>query len=453
MEIVLLGHMGRDEAVADRLIGHKLHVIGEWENPGLVQKAHVTGGSFNTVDSIKNVEAIANCVESIQPDMFLTNFDDSLAAGVVDTIKDRVNSGRIGELLIPSPDKAASSVEWDKFDLRELIDEIDPKYNPRYFKAETPESVYNAVDFFRSSHTEIAIKPRNLTGGKGVKVQGKHFDMHYEGRKYALSILRRADQNGVLIEEKIEDPEFTLQIFTDGKTMIRPPVTYDYPYREDGDKGPGTGGMGTFTMKDGLLPFVYEADVNEAMSLMGQLLFKIKERGDDYRGVLYPTFFKTADGLKIVEVNARGGDPELINVVDLMENDVDLANVLKLIATGELETDSIRYRKLASAMIYLVSPEYGYGKGKSYDFIMDANLIKGMGVRIRFAAAERASGINQYRTVGSSRTVGLLALAAEPYLARNRIIGRALPAGFKHPMPLHFRTEIGEEDYVESLTV
>jgi phosphoribosylamine-glycine ligase len=90
MEIVLLGHMGRDDALADRLEGHKLHVIGQWANPGLLDKAVASGGTYSLVDSITDVSEIVDAVEHIEPDMFLTNFDDSLAAGVVDLIKNRV---------------------------------------------------------------------------------------------------------------------------------------------------------------------------------------------------------------------------------------------------------------------------------------------------------------------------------------------------------------------------
>ena len=97
MEIAILGHMGRDEAAADRLAGHKLHILGQWYNPGLVKKAESSGGQFRIVDSITNVEAVADFVEEVRPDMFFTNFEDALGAGVVDAIQARVADGRIPE--------------------------------------------------------------------------------------------------------------------------------------------------------------------------------------------------------------------------------------------------------------------------------------------------------------------------------------------------------------------
>lgn len=193
---------------------------------------------------------------------------------------------------MPSPDRSAARIEWDKFYLRELIDDIAQEYNPVNFMAKNKLAINQAIKYFESQNTQVAIKPRGLTGGKGVRVMGKHFDTFSEGRVYAHQCIASGEQAGVEIQEKIEGHEFTLQILTDGKTLIKPPVTYDYPYREDGDTGPGTDGMGTFSMENGLLPFVTQADYNEAIELMLRLLVTLKERGQDYKGVLYPTFLK-----------------------------------------------------------------------------------------------------------------------------------------------------------------
>jgi phosphoribosylamine--glycine ligase len=445
MEIALLGHMGRDEAASDRLKHHKLHIIGQWENPGLVDKATETGGQFHIVDSIKNVDAIAETVKQINPDMFFTNFDDALAAGVVDKIKQI-----IPELLIPCPDQAAARVEWDKFLTREIVEGIDPKYNPINRMVSSPDAANEAIDYFKSLNIEIAIKPRNLSGGKGVQVMGKHFYTFIKGEEYALKVLADPNQTGIEIQEKLEGHEFTLQIFTDGSTIIKPPTTYDYPYREDGDKGPGTGGMGTFSMKDGLLPFVSQEDYDESIDFMACFLEELKKRGLKYKGVLYPTFFKTPNGLRLVEINARGGDPELINIIDLMEDDVDYGEVLRQIATGELSEDSVRFKKLASTMIYLVAPEYGKGQGRPYEFSLDQKAATANGIRLRFAAAERI-GKNRYRTVGSSRSVGLSALADTPWEGKG-LIDDAIKRGFGDDLPLHRRKNVGDKDYIGSLT-
>lgn len=449
MEIILLGHMGRDDALADRLEGHKLHVIGQWANPGLLDKTVASSGTYSLVENITDVEVIADAVQGIEPDMFLTNFDDALGAGVVNSIRRRVNEKRMPELLLPCPDQQASRIEWDKFYLRDIIEHVDPKYNPINFMVSTEEQVNLAVSFFEEENMEIVVKPRNLTGGKGVKVMGKHFESFKQGRDYALQVLDADNQEGVEVQEKLVGHEFTLQIFTDGKTIIKPPTTHDYPYREDGNLGPGTGGMGDFSMEDGLMPFLTEADYDEAIDITEKILEALKEQNIDYKGVIYPSFFKTDDGLKMVEVNARGGDPELINIIDLIEDDIELAEVLKQIALGELEPNSVRYKKLASAMIYLVSPDYAYRKGPAYEFGMDSSAATANNSRIRFAASERITG-SRYRTVGSSRSVGISSNGATPWEARENIL-KTIEEAFEKPLDLDFRSEVGEEDYVDCL--
>jgi phosphoribosylamine--glycine ligase len=452
MEIVILGHMGRDEAVAERLEGHKLHILGQLPNPGLIEKAKASGGRFQIIDSIIDTKTVVDYVQAVEPDMFLTNFDDALAAGVVDAIKQRVREKRTPDLLLPCPDKAASRVEWDKFYLRELIEEIEPSYNPANFMAKTEIEASRAIDFFALAGKEIVLKPRNLTGGKGVKVQGKHFAAHREGLGYAKQVLASPDQSGIEVQEKVEGFEFTLQLFTDGRTITKPPTTYDYPYREDGDTGPGTGGMGTFTMQAGeILPFLDQRDYEEAVTLMNRLLNALEERGIEYKGILYPTFFKTTDGLKIVEVNARGGDPELINILDLMQDDIDLSEVLEQIATGELDRDSIRFKEMASAVIYLVSPDYGYRQGQDYNFNMYLDRIKDLDCKVRFAAAARIFD-NYYSSWGSSRTVGLSALGRTPWEARSKI-HLAIQEGFNPSHKLEFRKEIADEEYIKNLNI
>jgi phosphoribosylamine--glycine ligase len=286
--------------------------------------------------------------------------------------------------------------------------------------------------------------------------EGKHLKSYAEALRYGVAVLESEDQEGLEVQRRQDDAElqgkeFTLQLFTDGITLAKDvPVTYDYPYREDGDTGPGTGGMGTHTHKNGLQPFITEDDKNEAIALMEKVLAKMAERGMDYKGVLYPTFFKTTEGLKMVEINARGGDPELINVLDLMEDDVNFAEVLQMIAEGELVEDAVRYKKMASAMLYLVSPEYGYGGGSVHEFTLNPEAIAAAGVKIRFASAEHIQG-NRYKTAGVSRNVGLSAIVdGEPWDAK-AMLDEAIRAGFDGPLVR--RHNVASKEYIQSLKV
>jgi phosphoribosylamine-glycine ligase len=132
-----------------------------------------------------------------------------------------------------------------------------------------------------------------------------------------------------------------------------------------------------------------------------------------------------------------------------MVDDVDFSEVLRQVATGELRQDSVRYKKMASAMLYLVAPEYGYGKGPAYEFGMDRDAVERLGCNVRFAAAEQIGG-SRFRTVGTSRSVGLSALGATPWEAREKIHA-AIAQGFERPLPLQYRSQVAEKAYIDSL--
>ena len=446
MRVAVHGHMGRDEAMVDNFVahGHTVDVIGGWENPGLVDKVAESGGRIATIRSIDDVHGVSRFVDEVQPDMFITHFDDALVAGVADAVNERSPG-----VLLPIPNEQQARVEGDKHLPRAILREIAPDLNPDSREVTEASDVDAAIQYFADSKKPVAVKPREPTGGKGVKVQGKHFESHEEAAKYAHRVLETDGQTGVEIQERIDDPEFTLQILTDGKTLVRPPVTYDYPYREDGDTGPGTGGMGTFSVRPGEnLPFTVDADIDEAMDVTSRVLQHPELEG--YKGVIYPTFFKTSDGIKLVEFNARGGDPEFINVMDSLDPSVDMAEVYASIAQGELGPNDIRFQDVASTLLYLVAPEYGYGKTGPYTFTLDTEIAKDLGVNVRFAAAERMEG-NQYQTVGTSRTVGLSALGSTPWEARAKI-DTAISESFGADLPLVSRNDVGNQDYINRTT-
>lgn len=453
MEIMLAGSGAREAAIAERLTweGHTLHIAAEFRNPSLVQAAKKSGGQFFEVRSVSSANCVAEAAVASQADLLWVNNDDALAAGVVDEVVARAPG-----MAIASPDKASARIEWDKFYAREIVDEIDraegTRYNPEYFLADTPEGVMEAVDYFERAGVPAVIKPRGLTGGKLVKVMGPHLKTYRDAVRYGLQIVQ--DQRygkGVSIEEKVEGHEFTLQFLTDGTVAIPPPGTYDYPFREDDDRGPGCGGMGSFAMPAGeLLPFLTEEAYRDAIDLTEKVLEQLRERGHAFKGVLYPSFFQTANGLKITEFNARAGDPEIINIMELLGDRTSLADALMRIAHQELSPKDVCFtRGLASAALYLVSPEYAYpGKEPTmYDFLLRSKELALRGCRAYFAAAKQ-TGKNRYRTVGTSRTVALAAVAPTPWEARAKI-HQAIEAGVEGP--LQYRRDVGAEEYIKNL--
>lgn len=442
-----IGHMGRDVAAANNFLsfGHELHIVAEHENPDLMKAAQESGGRFYRVKDISCPKSISELAVNSDIELVYTNSDEALAANVIGEVHKACP-----DALLASPDKNGSRHEWDKFDSRLVIADIDPSYNPVYFTATSDKEVDEAVAYFKENNEEIAVKPKGLTGGKGVKVMGPHLQSFEDAEKYAKNVLKSSGHTGVMVEQKVTGYEFTIQAYTDGKTMIAPPVTYDYPYREDGDKGPGTGGMGCFTMAGGeQLPFLTDAEYQEATSVMKKVLQKLNEDGRDFKGVHYGSFFKTEEGLKVVEFNARMGDPEGMNIVELLEDDIDLAKVLENISKGELDESDVRFKRLASTVIYLVSPEYGYRFGGAHEFEVNLKGIESDDCKAYFVAAEQVNK-NTYRSVGSSRTFAISALANTPWEARS-MIHETIEDNIKGP--LQFRHDIGKKQYIESLNI
>jgi phosphoribosylamine--glycine ligase len=447
MKVLLAGNMARDAVVAERLAaeGCELHIAASIDNPSLIEAAHSSEGQFYPVTDVASPREIARVALAAEADLMWVNQDEGLMFGLVDAVRDICP-----DTLIASPDSQSARIEWDKFEAREIIKEIDDEqgtaYNPIYERVDEFSELVPALDRFQADNIPVVVKPRGLTGGKGVKVMGPHLADYDAARWYAIDVLKDHRQQGLLLEEKVEGYEFTIQGLTDGITMIAPPVTYDYPYREDGDTGPGTGGMGSFTMPPGeQLPFMDEGDYMEAVQLMRGVLLKQRERGRDFKGVLYGSFFKTAEGLKVVEFNARMGDPEGLNIVELLAEERPLINTLHNIARGVLSEDDVRFKRMASTAVYLVSPDYGYDADEKKEFVLDMDRVAAAGCRAYFGAAERIQWGDQYRTTGSSRTVALTSCALTPWDARTKI-HEAIRTGLRGP--LQYRHDVGDHDYI-----
>ena len=124
----------------------------------------------------------------------------------------------------------------------------------------------------------------------------------------------------MLIEERITGAEFTIQAISDGRTVVFPPSTYDYPYRFDGDEGPGhrRDGLAVDALADAA---VHDArpTTSEACSIIERVIERLGAHGRHFSGVMNSGFFATADGVKVIEFNARFGDPECMNIMSLFD--------------------------------------------------------------------------------------------------------------------------------------
>jgi phosphoribosylamine--glycine ligase len=442
MRTMIVGNGGRESALALRMAEHsEVHAFMGHANPSLVRHAGASGGS-HAIGDVCDPRAVAAFAREREIDIAMVSADEPLAAGVVDVLLAQ-GTRAVG------PTRAGAEIEWNKAFARSLLAEVAPEAVPMLRVVREAGEVDDAIASFDGA--PLAVKPSGLTGGKGVKVMGPHLDSHADARDYALSLLadRKPDES-VLIEEKILGAEFTIQAISDGRTVLFPPATYDYPYRFDGDEGPGTGGMGSLSLASETLPFMTASHYEAACSIIESVIERLAELGRHFTGVMNSGFFATADGVSVIEFNARFGDPECMNIMSLFRG--DWAAAMEHICAGRLAAGDVPLREEASLVLYLVSPDYALAnsadgaRGGPYEFELDVGAIEAQGCEVFFSSAI-AVGERSYRTVGTSRAVALATTAPTLETARERIVScaRSIPV-------LEWRRDVGQESYLQGLT-
>ena len=160
--------------------------------------------------------------------------------------------------------------------------------------------------------------------------------------------------------ERLDGIEFTIMGITDGEHLVIPPASYDYPFRHEGDRGAGTGGMGCFTNSEKRLPFMSEQDLDDCRQIMQRIIDEMRKAGSRFNGVLNGGFFKTPAGIKFMEFNGRFGDPEGLNILSILET--SFSDLLVHIWSGTLSDKAVSFAKKAGVVKYLVANEYPCGK-------------------------------------------------------------------------------------------
>ncbi|NTW77960.1 MAG: phosphoribosylamine--glycine ligase, partial [Syntrophaceae bacterium] len=148
------------------------------------------------------------------------------------------------------------------------------------------------------------------------------------------------------------------QCLCDGKTVVGTPLVQDHKRRFDGDKGPNTGGMGSYSLPDHSMPFLKPSDIEEGLEITRQVAAALlKETGSPYKGVMYGGFIATKNGAKLLEYNARFGDPEAMNILPLLKT--DFVSICRHIIDGTLDKLKIEFDAKATVCKYVVPKGYG----------------------------------------------------------------------------------------------
>ena len=312
------------------------------------------------VTDLANISDVVSYSTKNKVDFAIIGPENPLANGIVNELEN-VGIGCVG------PKKEVALIETSKTFARKIIDLCCPEKNPQRKVFSSTEGVES---FIKQLGGEYVIKFDGLMGGKGVRVSGEHLKNIDEGVAYANEIINIG--GSFLIEEKLVGEEFSLMSFVDGKVCKHMPVVQDHKRAYEGDTGPNTGGMGTYSFGNHSLPFLSEKDINEAQKtneLVAKQLFE--ETGTPYVGILYGGFMLTRDGVKVIEYNARFGDPEAMNVLSILES--DFLSVCISMIDGNLKSQDVSFERLATVCKYVVPVGYPNKPEKNFEVFCDQN--------------------------------------------------------------------------------
>ncbi|MCK4438246.1 phosphoribosylamine--glycine ligase [Candidatus Bathyarchaeota archaeon] len=414
MKVLVVGHGAREHAIAKKLAQEDMELVAAMSrlNPGIA--------ALSESVEVFDINDPAEYERFRDADLAFVGPEAPLAAGVSD---------RLWELGVPvvGARKALARLEWSKAYTRQVVQEHGISGNPEFAICRSAEE----VDAFLKDHEEVAVKPDVLTGGKGVRVTGDHLNSVEETRGYALE---RVKQDGlVVIEEKLKGREFTLQAFTDGKRVEVMPLVRDFKRAYDGDKGPNTGSMGSFSCPDHGMPDLPLEAVEKGIEIMERTVEALSGSVGLYQGVLYGGFMNTERGVYLIEYNARFGDPEAINVLALLET--PLSEVGYGIVEGRLP--ETRFAEEATVCVYL-TPE-GYPVNPLRDQPIEVGETRHS--EIYYASVYDDNGV--VKTTGS-RSIALLGRGGTVSEAREKVYSDV--GNIKGR--LHYRTDIAAPTYL-----
>lgn len=420
----------------------ELYIADKNKNPFNVKKA-----KQHIVITDLDIETISKFAEKYKNkiDFGIVGPEKPIIAGVRDLVERETGI----PMICPTREYA---IEGSKILQRRLFREIEPEVNPRF-------RVFDRKDYASISgvkkelwkwldelNNQVAVKPDGITAGKGVGVWGDHFTNRQVLFQHFLSNYKYGP---VIVEEKVFGEESSFQAFCDGKHLIPLPETRDFKRAFEGDKGPNTGGMGSYKNVSDRLPFMTSMDRDREVKVINRIFRKLKGTGSNpgLRGVpFYVAFMHTEKGLKILENNSRPGDPEIQNLLPILKE--DFVEICFNIIDGNLR--KVEFDQQATVAIYKVPPTYG---GRIKEFRGDKQIDLRGAYRLseerlgRMWVFPGAMELKNGKTFElTSRTVCVVGAADNIYTAREISLEgvRAIKGG-----SLRYRADIASRENIE----
>lgn len=419
MKVCVIGSGGREHALAWRL-SISPSVTKVYAIPGsaaMSDCAELVGIDWQQSDHL------IRFLKDNYVDLVVVGPEAPLVAGLADVLN------KAG-IPVFGPSKAAAQLEGSKVFAKDLM----KKYNIPTAAYGVFHKVDEAKEFIGQTGAPIVVKADGLAAGKGVVVA-----MTIEEANAAVEDMLSGNRFGeagstVVIEEFMEGEEASLLAFVDGKTVVPMIASQDHKRIFDGDKGPNTGGMGTYAPA----PVLTDALRDEAMkTILEPMVAAMENEGMPYVGCLYAGLMITPQGPKVVEFNARFGDPETQVVLPLLDS--DLGQIMMACATGTLTADMVKWKDSSAACVILASK--GYPETSSKGDVIHGD-IKQHDTTIVFHSGTKLVG-DEYVTNGG-RVLGVVGLGKDLRTALDRAYGRIEHIDFEG---MQYRTDIGAKAF------
>jgi phosphoribosylamine--glycine ligase len=392
--VLVVGSGAREHAITRALCqsGASVSCFASNLNPGIMA---LTAGF--ELGELAAPQAVVGYATRQRAELAVIGPEAPLAAGVADAL-------RVAGIATVGPDRKLARIETSKAFARDLLVRHGIPGCPHY---RTFDALEGVADWLEELGDGYVVKYDGLAGGKGVKVSSDHLHSHAEALDYCRELVERGGR--FVVEEKLIGEEFSLMSFCDGETLRHMPAVQDHKRALEGDRGPNTGGMGSYSDANYSLTFLNDDDISSAQEINEATAAALrKECGTGFRGFLYGGFIATANGPKLIEYNARLGDPEALNVLEILQS--DFLEICNGMATGTLAGYEITFRPEATVCKYVVPEGYGAQPRRDCTLVIDVERLAASGASLFYAAVNQPPGGTLETT--SSRAVAVVGSGA-----------------------------------------
>ena len=427
MKILVIGSGGREHALVWKL-AQSPHATELWCAPGNAgiqqEKTATTHKPVECANiSAEDLPKLLAFAQEKKIELTVVGPDNPLALGIVDLFQ---KNG----LRIWGPNQKAAQFESSKVFSQRFME----KHGIPTARAGTFDDVTAAREFAGSLGGKCAVKADGLALGKGVLICGSVPEANKAIEEILVGQAFGPAGAKIVIQEFLEGTEISLHALCDGKTAKIFPTSQDHKRALDGDQGLNTGGMGTYSPT----PFLSETELVETgRRILEPFMRGCAVEGIDYRGILYPGIMVTKGGPKVLEFNARFGDPETQVYLPRLQN--DLVELLDASVSGTLDKIELKWSATASVCVVMASGGYpgSYAKGNVIEGLEDAAKLPNTKV---FHAGTTSAG-NKIVTSGG-RVLGVTALGRDLKIAQAAAYAAVKTIHFEGA---HFRRDIAEK--------